>query len=159
MKKNILSFAILAVICIVASSCSSDNSEPISIEGTWSTLERTLDTNYPELDKEINRDFKEDSKIYNIERTFKDGKATTIAKRIEDGYEVRRKTESFTIAGDTLIIDLTTKAAFMLSRTRLTTTRKITRADLIPILSEIGIYDPNLLPSDIEGELRMMEVR
>lgn len=160
MKKNILGLIILALISFAGTSCGgSSSSELPSIEGTWRTIERTVQTNHPETDAIVNRNFRLDSEVNIVERVFKNSQVTTFAIRITDGNEIRRKTESYTLDGDTLIINSTVKSFYSLSQTRLATRRNVTREDLITILSEIGRFDPNLLPSDIKGEFRTMEVR
>lgn len=158
-------YILLSLICISSTSCGSDNeNEKPSIIGEWTTIQRTVRTNYEDVDKEINKYLAQDIEKNNLIRKFDEKQVTTSAISKETGKTTRRKTEYYELNNNILYIEdisinAKTESIYTISYKRLTTTRPIDETSLRVILLEVGGYDPNQMPEDIKGELTISEAR
>ena len=146
--------------------CGNNNSiDPPKFEGKWLVVERTVQTNYPDVDTIVNNMFKDDANVYRTLREFSKSDVVTTATKGETVQ--RRLTENYTVEADSLIVQdmvlgYPIKSQFLLSYTILTSSRAVNQKELVSLLAWIEMTDPNgitILPRDMVGVLRMKEVR
>jgi len=168
MKKNILSYFLLAIIGISITSCGKrDEIEELSIAGSWTITERQVTTGDEFLDEIINNLIKLDNQDYIVKRTFTQaeyrlGSLITIATDRKTGTEQRNRAGTYRITNDSLYIDdekfLQTVSGYTMTEKVLVTRQKLKKDDIDHIVEELG-GDPNLIPKGTEGILRMKEIR
>lgn len=168
MNKVLQTFLFVALAGILISSCNKNNdSEKPSITGEWTTIERSISTNNDFLNESINNLFALDNKDYIVKRIFTQtdeniGAIETIAINKKTGNEDRNRSGSYKIEGDSLHIDdqkfEQTTSRYRIDGKVLLTYTKVKKKELDYIVSELG-GDPNLIPDDAEGLLRMKEIK
>lgn len=169
MKINLRALILLSITIIIPFISCSKRDEPqlISITGEWTTIERRVTTGNDFIDKSINSLFILDDEDYIITRTFNQtdyniGSLETVATNKITGNEERKRDATYKINGDSLYIDdkkfEQTTSGFIVSEKTLITYMKVSKKELSHIIEEIG-GDPNLIPNNITGILRMKETR
>ena len=157
----------IATIIFFASCSKRDEPQLISITGEWTTVERRVTTGDDFLDQSINSLFILDDKDYIVTRTFTQteynvGSLETVATNKSTGNEERKRDATYKIMGDSLYLDdkkfEQTTSGFILSEKSMITYMKVSKKELDHIVEEIG-GDPNLIPNNITGILRMKETR
>ncbi|MFV0417132.1 MAG: hypothetical protein ACK5KT_00170 [Dysgonomonas sp.] len=169
MKINLRTFILLTITIATSFASCSKRDEPllISITGEWTTIERRVTTGDDFLDQSINSLFILDDKDYTITRTFIQttynvGALETVATNKNTGNEDRKRDATYEINGDSIYIDdkkfEQTTSGLILGEKLLVTYTKVGKKELDHIIEEIG-GDPNLIPNNITGILKMKETR
>lgn len=168
MNKTLQIILFVATIGILISSCNKDNdTERPSIAGEWTTIERSISTNDDFLNESINNLFALDNKDYTVKRIFtptddNTGAISTIATNKTTGNEDRNRSGSYKIERDSLYINdqkfEQTISGYRIDGKVLLTYTKVKKKELDYIVSELG-GDPNLIPNNAEGILRMKEIK
>lgn len=166
MKKNLLFLSVALLLLVFIQSCGGDNNPVPSIEGTWRMNERTITTNYPDYDRLMNQYFRDDAARYELLRVFTPNSVLATATLPNSGGVPSRIDQegNYKIVKDSLFIEdqillKTIRYRYLLGDVALVTYRQVDKTDLIAIFGLIGLFDPNILPNDIKGELKTREVR
>lgn len=161
----------ILLITIVGSlffSCEKNNKyERSTIEGQWTTVERYVEIDHEYLSKSFRDLFHLDDQKYIIKRTFTQadeniGAVLTIAIDRETDVEMRNRKGTYELIKDSLHINdekfLQTVSVIRLDSKTLISHTKLKKKDLDKVYAEIG-GDPNLIPDDAEGVLKVREVK
>lgn len=160
-------FLFFAIASIISFTSCDESEEPeiVSISGEWTTISRRVTTGDEFIDKSINSLFILDDSTYTVTRTFTQtsydkGSLETIATNKKTGSDDRKRDATYQMVDDTLRFNDKKfeqyNSEFILSEKVLITYTSVGKKELDHIVEEIG-GDPNLIPDNIKGILRMEE--
>ncbi|MBK5719743.1 hypothetical protein JGH11_02530 [Dysgonomonas sp. Marseille-P4677] len=168
-KKNCFLSVLFALAFFIYSCDEKKELIPTTIDGEWIVIERTLETNDPSLDMNVNDLFREDSRNYTIKRIFSEnqnnpaiGAIETLAIDKKTDVSFRKRIGTYAITSDSIFIEdellKDFRQKYLLGPTLLETQVKVTKKELDVLVFEIG-GDPNTVREGTVGKLKMREVR